>query len=99
MLLNATKCKGYSFHRFWVIKGKPTGRGKICPTPLSLPQPRLGLKQRRKTLFILNQYKTQNMCEKEMKSDQDCYEILEMYKKADDKYPYAWIFPWSLKDP
>ena len=61
--------------------------------PLSLPQPRLGLKQRRKTLFILNQYKTQNMCEKEMKSDQDCYEILEMYKKADDKYPYAWIFP------
>ena len=22
MLLNATKCQGYSFYRFWVIKGK-----------------------------------------------------------------------------
>ena len=27
MLLNAAKCKGYSFYRFWVIKGKPTGEG------------------------------------------------------------------------
>ena len=25
MLLNAAKCQGYSFYRFWVIKGKPTG--------------------------------------------------------------------------
>ena len=24
MLLNAAKCQSYSFHRFWVIKGKPT---------------------------------------------------------------------------
>ena len=24
MLLNAAKCQGYSFYRFWVIKGKPT---------------------------------------------------------------------------
>ena len=24
MLLNATKCQGYSFYRFWVIKGKAT---------------------------------------------------------------------------
>ena len=23
-LLNATKCQGYSFYRFWVIKGTPT---------------------------------------------------------------------------
>ena len=27
MLLNAAKCHGYSFYHFWVIKGKPTGRG------------------------------------------------------------------------
>ena len=25
MLLNAPKCQGYGFYRFWVIKGKPTG--------------------------------------------------------------------------
>ena len=25
MLLNAAKCWGYSFYRFWVIKVKPTG--------------------------------------------------------------------------
>ena len=25
MLLNAVKCQGYFFYRFWVIKGKPTG--------------------------------------------------------------------------
>ena len=24
MLLNAAKCQGYSFYRFWVIKEKPT---------------------------------------------------------------------------
>ena len=36
ILLNAAKCKGCSFYRFWVIKEKPTGRGcKI--TPLSHP--------------------------------------------------------------
>ena len=38
MLLNAAKCQGYSFYRFWVIKGKPTGGSKI-----TLPPPRLGL--------------------------------------------------------
>ena len=27
MLLNATKCQGYSFYRFLVIKGKPAGGG------------------------------------------------------------------------
>ena len=37
MLLNAGKCQGYSFYRFWVIKGKPTG-GLV--TPLT----RLGLR-------------------------------------------------------
>ena len=31
MLLNATKCQGYSFYGFWVIKGKPTGG--VAPTP------------------------------------------------------------------
>ena len=40
MLLNTAKCKRYSFHRFWVIKGKPTG-GKIVASP-----PRLVLKIR-----------------------------------------------------
>ena len=29
MLLNAVKFQGYSFYRFWIIKGKPTGGGKI----------------------------------------------------------------------
>ena len=34
ILLNATKCQGYSFYRFWVIRGKPTGEeGKITPLP------------------------------------------------------------------
>ena len=26
-LLNAAKCQGYSFYRFWIIEGKPTGGG------------------------------------------------------------------------
>ena len=38
MLLNAAKCQVYSFYRFWVVKGKPTG-GKITSPP------RLGLKK------------------------------------------------------
>ena len=37
--LSAAKCQGYSFYRFWVIKGKPTGEVKVNP-PLPL---RLGL--------------------------------------------------------
>ena len=40
MLLNAAKCQGYSFYRFWVIKGKPTGGVKLPPPP---PPPKLGL--------------------------------------------------------
>ena len=32
ILVNAAKCQGYNFYRFWVIKGKPT-RGKITPAP------------------------------------------------------------------
>ena len=40
MLLNATKLDGDRFYRFWVIKGKPTGRGVKLPPP----PPRLGLK-------------------------------------------------------
>ena len=42
MLLNAAKCQGYSFYRFWVIKGKPTGGGGGVNL-LSAPA-RLGLK-------------------------------------------------------
>ena len=48
MLLNAAKCQGYSFHLFWVIKGKPTGEGIKLPPP---PPPRLGLK----AAYILEQ--------------------------------------------
>ena len=33
MLLNTAKYQGYSFYGFEVIKGKPTGRGKISPHP------------------------------------------------------------------
>ena len=36
MLLNPAKFQGYSFYRFWVIKGKPSGwQGKITP-PLEI---------------------------------------------------------------
>ena len=35
MLLNVAKFQGYSFYRFWVIKGKPTGGIKL-PPPLRL---------------------------------------------------------------
>ena len=33
MLLNAAKCQGNSFNRFWVIKGKPTGGIQIRINP------------------------------------------------------------------
>ena len=33
MLLNISKCQGYSSYRFWVIKRKPTGEDKITPPP------------------------------------------------------------------
>ena len=40
MLLNAAKCQGYSFYRFWVTKEKPTSKiTKFYP-----PSPRLRLK-------------------------------------------------------
>ena len=39
MLRNAAKFQGYSFYRFWVIKGKPTGRGGNPPRPPALPTP------------------------------------------------------------
>ena len=32
MLMKAATFQGYSFYRFWVIKAKPTGRGKITPS-------------------------------------------------------------------
>ena len=31
--LNAAKCQDYSFYRFWVIKGKQTGRVKLSHSP------------------------------------------------------------------
>ena len=50
-MLNGAKCQGYSFCRFWVIKGKSTG-GKITHPP-----PRLGLNNWRelKTSYPLMQ--------------------------------------------
>ena len=40
MLLNAAKCQGYSFYRFWVIKGKPRGVGRgVKKTRVSLKFP------------------------------------------------------------
>ena len=40
MLLHVAKFQSYSFYRFWVIKGKPTGGVKLPPPPLP---PRLEL--------------------------------------------------------
>ena len=38
MLVNAAEFQGYSFYRFWITKGKPTGK---IPPP---PPPTLGLR-------------------------------------------------------
>ena len=48
-LLNAAKCQGYSFYRFWVIKGKPAVGVKLFPLP------RLGLikEKGKETVFII----------------------------------------------
>ena len=37
MLLNAVKCQGYSFYRFWVIKGKPIRRAEGVEGVVKLP--------------------------------------------------------------
>ena len=39
ILLKATKCQGYSFNHFWVIKRKPTGRVKLPPTRIRVKKP------------------------------------------------------------
>ena len=38
MLLNAAKCQGYSFYRFWVVQRKPKGGGgrSNYPTPTKI---------------------------------------------------------------
>ena len=52
MLLNAAKCQSYSSYRLWVIKGEPTGGGKITPL-----HPDLGLKNiAYLTLLAVNAY-------------------------------------------
>ena len=38
MLMNAAKCQGYSFYRFWVIKEKPTWFGVFRSSFPKLPQ-------------------------------------------------------------
>ena len=49
ILLNAVKCQGYSFYRFWVVKVKPTGGGGGVKLP---PPPRLGLRCKFKYTYI-----------------------------------------------
>ena len=51
MLLNAAKCQDYSFYRFWVVNGKPTGGGEgiTPPLPPTLTQIRVNFC----TLFVL----------------------------------------------
>ena len=41
ILLNVAKCQGYSIYRFWIINGKPTGRGGggvKLPLPRHIPR-------------------------------------------------------------
>ena len=51
MILNAAKCQGYSFYRFCVINGKPTGRRR---GEVKLPQPRLELNFTTKCFSLIN---------------------------------------------
>ena len=60
MLQNTTKCQGYSFYRFWVIKGKPAGV-KLPPPSTHTHTSRLGLKR-------LQNFKLSNNPEKGLKS-------------------------------
>ena len=58
MLLNAAKCQGYSFYRFWVIKGKPTRAGVklLPPTQIRKTLCRDGSPSILSILEFLNQY-------------------------------------------
>ena len=51
MLLNAAKWQGHSLYHFWIIKGKPAGKGSVGK--ITLPLPRLGLKV---TLFFSHNF-------------------------------------------
>ena len=53
MLLNAAKFQGYSFNRFWVIKGKPTGGWEVKLRPPTQP-PRLGLRRQKMCLNLIS---------------------------------------------
>ena len=46
MLLAAAKFQDFSFYRFWVIKGKPTGGSKLPP-----PQIRVNAKNQKNPEF------------------------------------------------
>ena len=48
MLLDAAKCKDYSFYCFWITKGKSTG-GRECKIT---PSPKLGLTT--KAIYSIN---------------------------------------------
>ena len=55
MLLNSAKCQRWSFHRFWVINGKPKerrgrGGGKINPPPI------LGFREITKQMRLVEKY-------------------------------------------
>ena len=53
MLLNAAKCQGYSFYRFWVVKGKPKG-GKITPPPHTHTHTQIRVKEQQMYIFFMN---------------------------------------------
>ena len=54
MLINAAKFQGYSFYRFWVITGKPTGGVKYPPPPRPPLPTQIRVKFNIKSLFIRN---------------------------------------------
>ena len=68
MLLSAAKCQCYSFYRFWVIKGKPTGGG----VKLLLPPTQIRVKWKKWIVIIV--YYIKNEWKKLLsKEKQQCY--------------------------
>ena len=60
MLLNAAKWQGYSFYRFWVIKGRPIGEGGGGGVGVKLPAPhplKLGLITRFMKGWLIRKWK------------------------------------------
>ena len=71
MLLNTAKCQSYSFYGFWVIKGKPIGKGlKILPHQDRAKNAN-GWKCRRfyGCLFVLSRYITLKLFSRTLEND------------------------------